>query len=69
MDRWHRVGKKDSLEKHKKGYLHRKACDLVMKSCTGASSYHKKIISSTPIGRGLSKMLEGDKEVSLRIIF
>ena len=29
----------------------------------------REIILSTPIGRGLSKMLEGDKEVSLRTTF
>ena len=61
--------KKDSLGKHIKGDPHQKACDLEMKSSMGASSYHEKIVSSTPIGRGLNKMLEGDKEVSLRTIF
>ena len=60
--------KKDSLEKHIKGDPHRKAW-LLMKSSMGASSYHEKIASSTPIGRGLRKMLEGDKEASLRTIF
>ena len=61
--------KKDSLEQHIKGDPHRKAYDLEMKSSMGASSYHEKIVSSKLIGRGLSIMLEGDKEVSLRTIF
>ena len=61
--------KKDSLEKHIKGDPHWKPCDLAIKSYMGASSYHEKIVSPTPIGGGLSKMLEGDKEVSLRTIF
>ena len=61
--------KKDSLEKHTKGDPHRKAYDLEMKSSMGASSYHEKIVSSTPINRGLSKILEGDEELSLRTIF
>ena len=62
--------KKDSLDKHIKGDPHWKPCDLAIKSSTGASSYHEKMVSpATPIGGGLSKMLEEDKEVSLGTIF
>lgn len=60
--------KKDSLEKHLKGDLHRKACDLELKASLGASSYQENILSSSQIGRGLSRMLEGDKEVSLKVL-
>ena len=55
--------KKDSLEKHLKGDPHKTAKDLELKSTLGASPYQEKVVSQSPIGRGLTKMREADKEV------
>ena len=54
--------KKDSLEKHVKGDPHLHAADLEKKLKFGADTYSQEMVSSSPIGRGLAKMAEKDKQ-------
>ena len=54
--------KKDSVKKHVNGEAHLMAVDLHMKESLGASKFNEKIVESSPIGQGLAKMAESDKE-------
>ena len=54
--------KKDSLEKHVEGDPHLHAVDLEKKKKLGADTYNHEVVSSSPIGRGLAKMAEKDKQ-------
>ena len=54
---------KDSLEKHIKGDPHKYAANLFNKQSMGASSFGDKIIKSSPIGHGLTKMATRNKKV------
>ena len=55
--------KKDSLFKHTSGDPHLYVKDLQKKKSLGASDFNRVVLSSTPIGRGLTKMTEEDKEI------
>ena len=57
--------KKDSLDKHIKGEPHRMAKNLDLRHSLGATSYQEEVISKTAIGKGLTKMVDSDKQVSL----
>ena len=60
--------KKDNLEKHITGEPHKRASDLGLKGSLGLSSYQKKIVTTTPIGRSFTKMVEEDKKVSMVLL-
>ena len=60
--------KKDSIQKHLNGQAHKKANDLERRITLGGVEFNDKVLKSTPIGRGLSKMAEKDLE-ALRICF
>jgi hypothetical protein len=60
--------KMDSVKKHVNGEAHLLAVDLDMKESLGASKFNKKIMESSPIGQGLAKMAESDKEM-MRVCF
>lgn len=60
--------KKDSVKKHVNGEAHLMAVDLDMKESLGASRFNEKIVESSPIGQGLAKMAESDKE-TMRVCF
>ena len=55
--------KKDSLKKHLSSDVHLKAIDLNTKAQLGAKSYNQHVLQSTPIGQGLTRMAENDREV------
>ena len=54
---------KDSVEKHVEGAQHLAAADHAQRSLLGGAAYHAKVIEETPIGIGLKKMCEKDKEM------
>ena len=54
---------KDSVEKDVEGEQHLAAVDHAQRSLLGGAAYHAKVIEETPIGRGLKKMCEKDKEM------
>lgn len=56
------------MKKHVRGEAHLMAVDLDMKKRLGASKYNEKIVESSPIGQGLAKMAETDKE-TMRVCF
>ena len=58
--------KKDSVKKHANGEAHLMAVD--MKENLGATKFNEKIVESSPIGPGLAKMAESDKE-KMRVCF
>ena len=60
--------KKDSVKKHVNGEAHLMAVDLDMKESLGASRFNEKIVESSPMGQGLAKMAESDKE-TMRVCF
>ena len=55
--------KKDSLEKHMKRGPHKHNANLFSMESMGASSFSDKIVKSSPIGCGLTKMATHNKEV------
>ncbi len=50
------------------GEVHLMAVDLGMKESLGASKFNEKIVESSPIGQGLAKMAESDKDL-MRVCF
>ena len=64
--KWIRPGsnnvEKDSVKKHIASDQHKAAKKLSLQSALGASNYHEEVVRNTPIGRGLRKMHEKDKE-------
>ena len=54
--------KKDSVKKHVNGGSALMAVDLHMKQSLRASKFNEKIVESSPIGQGLAKMAESDKQ-------
>ena len=60
--------KKDSIQKHLNGEGHKKANDLKQRKTLGGEEFNDKVVKSSPIGSGLSKMAEKDFE-TLRIFF
>ena len=55
--------KKDSVKKHLASDLHLTALDLENKAKLGATSYNEQVLNQTPIGQGLMKMADKEKEV------
>ena len=49
---------KDSIQKHLNGEAHKKANNLKQRKTLGGEEFNDKVVKSTPIGRGLSKMAE-----------
>ena len=60
--------KKDTLQKHLKSELHLKALDLQNKTELAPSKYNEHVLVNTPIGRGLVRMADIDRE-NLRVCF
>ena len=60
--------KKDSLSKHIQTDQHKKAEELQKKSDMGAIPYLQSVVEETPIGKGLAKMAEKDRE-NMRVKF
>ena len=54
--------KKDSIEKHISSEQHKLAADFTKKSLLGAVSYKDAVINDSPIGRGLKKMSQRDRD-------
>ena len=54
--------KKDSLSKHVQGDPHKYAANLQRKETLGRSGYQQAVIRDTPIGRGLTRMADKDRE-------
>ena len=59
--------KKDSIQKHLNGKAHKKANDLQQRKTIHGAELNDKVVKSTLVGRGLSKMAEKDLE-TLRIV-
>ena len=60
--------KKDSLKKHLTSEVHLKAIDLNTRAQLGATGYNQHVLQNTPLGRGLTRMAERDREI-LRVCF
>ena len=60
--------KKDSVKRHVSGKTHLMAVDLDMKKRLRTAKYDEKIVERSPIGKGLAKMAETDKE-TMRVCF
>ena len=53
---------KDSVEKHVQGAQHLAAVDHVQCSHLGGATYHAAVVKNMPIGCGLHKMCDKDRE-------
>ena len=58
---------KDSIQKHLNGKAYKKANDLQQRKTIHGAELNDKVVKSTLVGRGLSKMAEKDLE-TLRIV-
>ena len=51
------------MKKHLASELHLTALDLEKKANLGVHSYNKQVLTETPIGQGLVKMADKEKEI------